>query len=117
MDKKVYIETLGCQMNKSDTERILGILESSGYKETTEPENADLLIINTCSIRAASEDRAFSHLGVWGKWKRSGRKIKIAVCGCIAQQTKDQIFKRMNFIDLIFGTHNINELPELNKKA
>jgi len=116
MDKKVYIETLGCQMNKSDTERILGILESSGYTETNEPEKADLLIINTCSIRAASEDKAFSHLGIWGKWKRSGREIKIAVCGCIAQQTKEKIFKRMPFIDLIFGTHNIYELPVLIKR-
>jgi len=116
MNKKVYIETLGCQMNKSDTERILGMLEYSGYTETAEPEKADLLIINTCSIRAASEDKVFSHLGVWSKWKRSGRNIKIAICGCVAQQKKEQIFKRMPCVDLIFGTHNIYELPELLKR-
>ena len=116
MNKKVYIETLGCQMNKSDSERILGILESCGYTEVYEARSADLLIINTCSIRAASEDKAFSHLGVWGKWKRSGSNIKIAICGCTAQQQKEKIFKRMPFIDLIFGTHNIDELPQLINK-
>lgn len=116
MNKKVYIETLGCQMNKSDSEKISGILQSVGYTEVYEAKEADLLLINTCSIRAASEDKAFSHLGVWGKWKRSGANIKIGICGCVAQQQKDKIFMRMPFIDLIFGTHNIEELPELIKK-
>jgi tRNA-2-methylthio-N6-dimethylallyladenosine synthase len=116
MTKKVYIETLGCQMNKSDSEKILGILETQGYKETTEKEEADLLIMNTCSIRAASENKAFSHLGLWKKLKKANPDIKIAVCGCIAQQTKEKIFKRAPQVDLIFGTHNIEELPELIKQ-
>ena len=116
MERKVYVETLGCQMNKSDSERILGILEEIGYKETVNPKNADLLIINTCSIRAASEDKAYSYLGVWGKWKKSNPNIKIAMCGCVAQQTKENVFRRAPYIDLIFGTHNINELAELIKK-
>ena len=116
MTKKVYIETLGCQMNKSDSEKILGILETQGYKETTEREEADLLVMNTCSIRAASENKAFSHLGIWKKLKKANPDIKIAVCGCIAQQTKEKIFKRAPQVDLIFGTHNIEELPELIKQ-
>lgn len=117
--KKVYIETLGCQMNKSDTERILGMLSYLGYEATKEVKNsksADLLIINTCSIRQLSEDKAYSRLGLWGKWKKSRPELKIAMCGCVAQQTKEAVFKRMPFIDLVFGTHNIYELPDLIKK-
>lgn len=113
MNKLVYIETLGCQMNKSDTEKILGILESIGYQETKIPKEAGLLIINTCNIRASAENKAYSHFGVWKKWKKNNPGLKIAMCGCIAQQTKEEIFKRAPYIDLIFGTHNISELPEL----
>lgn len=116
MTKKVYIETLGCQMNKADSEKILGILETQEYKETTLKEEADLLVMNTCSIRAASENKAFSHLGLWKKLKKNNPDIKICVCGCIAQQTKEKIFKRAPQVDLIFGTHNIEELPELLKQ-
>jgi len=116
MSKKVYIETLGCQMNKSDSEKILGILETQGYKETTVREEAGFLIMNTCSIREASENKAYSHLGIWKKLKQANPEIKIAVCGCIAQQTKEKIFKRAPHVDLIFGTHNIEELPELVKQ-
>lgn len=117
--KKVYIETLGCQMNKSDTEKMLGMLDFLGYeevKELTNQNSADLLIINTCSIRQLSEDKAFSRVGLWGKWKKSRPELKIAFCGCVAQQTGEAIFKRMPFIDLIMGTHNINEFPDLVKR-
>ncbi|EKE03298.1 MAG: hypothetical protein ACD_20C00223G0005 [uncultured bacterium] len=116
MSKKVYIETLGCQMNKSDTERIFGILGDIGYEKIEEAENADLLIINTCSIRAAAENKAYSYLGVWGKWKKSKPELKIAMCGCVAQHTKESLFNKAPYIDLIFGTHNIAELPELLSK-
>lgn len=117
--KKAYIETLGCQMNKSDTERMAGMLSFMGYEVVGEVKNsksADLLIINTCSIRQLSEDKAFSRLGLWGKWKKSRPEIKIAVAGCVAQQTKEAIFKRMPYIDLIMGTQNIYEFPHLIKR-
>lgn len=117
--KKVYIETLGCQMNKSDTEKMLGMLDFLGYEQVKEPKNkndADLLIINTCSIRQLSEDKAFSRIGLWGKWKKTRKDLKIAFCGCVAQQTGEAIFKRMPYIDLIMGTHNINEFPDLIKR-
>ncbi len=116
MMKKVFTETLGCQMNKADSEKILGILETLGYKETKIKEEANLLIMNTCSIRAASENKAFSHLGIWKKLKEKNPDIKIVMCGCIAQQTKEKIFKRAPQVDLIFGTHNIEEIPELIKQ-
>lgn len=117
--KKVYIETLGCQMNKSDTEKMLGMLDFLGYEEVCELKNqdsADLLIINTCSIRQLSEDKAFSRIGLWGKWKKKRRELKIAFCGCVAQQTGQAVFKRMPYIDLVMGTHNINEFPDLIKR-
>lgn len=115
--KKIYIETLGCQMNKSDSERIAGILSHFDYIETQNEKEADLLIINTCSIRQLSADKAYSQLGVWGKMKKTNPDIKIGICGCVAQQDKSAIRKRAPYVDLIFGTHNIYELPELIKRV
>lgn len=114
--KKVYIETMGCQMNKSDTERMLGMLSHFDYEATKEPEQADLLMINTCSIRQLSEDKAFSAIGTWGKWKKDGRNIKIGFCGCVAQQKANEIFKRAPYVDFVLGTHKIYALPEIIKK-
>lgn len=115
LDKKVYIETLGCQMNKSDTERIFGMLEYLGYGRTDEARAADLLIINTCSIRQLSADKAYSRLGVWGKWKRKKPELKLGMCGCVAQQDGEAILKRAPYVDIVFGTQNIYELPVLMK--
>lgn len=117
--KKVYIETLGCQMNKSDTEKMLGMLDYLGYEEVCELKNqdsADLLIINTCSIRQLSEDKAFSRIGTWGKWKKKRPELKIAFCGCVAQKDGAEIIKRAPYVDLVMGTHNINEFPDLVKR-
>lgn len=119
--KHVYIETMGCQMNKSDTERMLGILSHFGYEEVKEPEKADLLMINTCSIRQLSEDKAFSAIGTWGKWKKdaqknNSKKIKIGFCGCVAQQKAKEIFKRAPYVDFVLGTHKIYALPEIIQK-
>ena len=110
--KKVYIETLGCQMNKSDTERIFGILSHFGYTPCKDENEADFCIVNTCSIRQLSEDKAYSKLGVWGKIKKE-RPLKIAICGCVAQQEKEKLLKRFPYLDLVFGTQNIYELPDL----
>lgn len=103
-------------MNKSDSERIAGILSHFGYVETEVEKDADLLIINTCSIRQLSADKAYSKLGVWGKWKKSRPELKIAICGCVAQQDKEKVRVRAPYVDLVFGTHNIYQLPELIKK-
>ena len=114
---KVYIETMGCQMNKSDTERMLGMLAHFGYEETKEAKSADLLMVNTCSIRQLSEDKAFSLLGLWGKWKKESRPhIKIGICGCVAQQKAEEVFRRANYVDFVLGTHKIYSLPEIIKK-
>lgn len=115
--KKVFIETLGCQMNVNDSELMLGLLEKEGFVVTYEPKQADLLIINTCQIRQHSEDKAYSYLGRWGILKKHRPHIKIAMAGCVAQQAKDSVFKRNNAVDIVVGTQNIHEIPELARRA
>ena len=114
--KKVYIETLGCQMNKSDAERMYGMLEHCGYTQTENPKEADMLIINTCSIRQLSEDKAYSAIGVWGKWKKKKPDLKIVFAGCVAQQAGEKLFKRAPYVDLVIGTQRLYELPNLVKR-
>lgn len=114
--KKVYIETMGCQMNKSDAERMFGMLEHLGYYQTEEPKEADMLIINTCSVRQLSEDKAFSAIGVWGKWKKDKPDLKIIFAGCVAQQVGKRIFARAPYVDLVLGTQRLYELPNLVKR-
>ena len=114
--KKVYIETMGCQMNKSDTERMLGILSHFDYDETKNPQDADLVMVNTCSIRQLSEDKAFSQLGVWGKWKQDRPDLKIGICGCVAQQKGRKVFSRAPYVDFVLGTHQIYSLPDIIKR-
>jgi tRNA-2-methylthio-N6-dimethylallyladenosine synthase len=114
--KKVYIETMGCQMNKSDSERMYGMLSNFGYEETTEPKKADLLMVNTCSIRQLSEDKAYSLIGLWGKWKQNKPDLKIGFCGCVAQQKAKEIFRRANYVDFVLGTHKIYSLPAIIEK-
>ncbi|MBR1460464.1 tRNA (N6-isopentenyl adenosine(37)-C2)-methylthiotransferase MiaB [bacterium] len=114
--KKVYIETMGCQMNKSDSERMYGMLSNFGYEETKEPKEADLLMVNTCSIRQLSEDKAYSLIGTWGKWKKSNPDLKIGFCGCVAQQKAKEIFKRAHYVDFVLGTHKIYSLPAIVEK-
>ena len=103
-------------MNKSDTERMLGMLSHFGYEETENPKDADLLMVNTCSIRQLSEDKSFSLIGTWGRWKKESKPdLKIGFCGCVAQQKAEQIFKRAHYVDFVLGTHNIYKLPEIIK--
>lgn len=115
--KKVYIETLGCQMNVNDSELMLGLLEQQGFSVTYTPQDADLLIINTCQIRGHAEDKAYSYLGKWSILKKHRPHIKIAMAGCVAQQAKDSVFKRIPNVDFVFGTQNIHDLPELAARA
>ena len=115
-NKKVYIETLGCQMNKSDSERMAGMLSHFGYIRTDDPKDANLLIINTCSIRQLSEDKAYSYVGVWSKWKKGRPDLKIAISGCVAQQYNEKLLKRFPMVDLIMGPRSYYRLPSLIKR-
>jgi tRNA-2-methylthio-N6-dimethylallyladenosine synthase len=111
--KRVYIKTHGCQMNMSDSEKMLGMLRAQGYQPTDDQDEADLLLVNTCSIREKAEDKLFSLLGEWRELKRDRPDLLIGVTGCVAQQEKDQIRKRVPAVDVVVGTHNFHELPEL----
>lgn len=89
--KKVYIETMGCQMNKSDSERMFGMLAHFGYEKTEDAKEADLVMVNTCSIRQLSEDKAFSLIGVWGQWKKNfktGFKNRFLRMRCAAENER-----------------------------
>ncbi len=114
--KKLFIDTLGCQMNKSDTERMYGMLSHFGY-EPSDEKDADLLIVNTCAIRQLSADKAYSRLGNWKRLKedkkKQGKNIKYAICGCVAQLEGEALLKKFKTLDLVFGTRNIPQLPKL----
>ncbi len=111
--KRVYLETFGCQMNDNDSERILGLLEGIDYSRTSEPASADLIIVNTCSIRDKAEQKVYSTLGRFKALKGDNPELIIGVAGCVAQQQKDALLKRAPYLDLVFGPHNIHRLGEL----
>ncbi len=115
--KSVYIETFGCQMNKSDSEHMFGLLDEIGYKQTAELKSADLMILNTCAIREGAEDKVYSYLGAWRKIKEKRAGSMIAVGGCVAQDAGFNLIKRAPYIDIVFGTHNLHRLPDLVLKA
>jgi len=111
--KSFFIKTFGCQMNLRDSEIMAQILSEKGYIETSTSEDADLIILNTCSIRAKAEQKVMSLLGVLRKQKKRNPKLKICVAGCVAQQEGKQIIERMPHVDLVVGTQNIYQLAEL----
>lgn len=115
--KSVYIETFGCQMNKSDSEHMLGLLDELGYAQTTEIASADLMILNTCAIREGAEDKIYSYLGRWRETKQENPGSLIAVGGCVAQDAGANLLKRAPYVDIVFGTHNLHRLPDLVIKA
>ncbi len=115
--KKLYIETFGCQMNVNDTETMFTLLKDLDYTPTDDPSCADLIILNTCCIRAKAEQKVYSELGRLKGLKRGGRRVLLGVGGCIAQQEGDRLFKRVPYLDLVFGTHSLHLLPEMVRAA
>ena len=115
--QKVYVETFGCQMNKSDSEHMLGLLDEIGYTQTDDQKSADLMILNTCAIRSSAEDKMWSYLGHWRKLKRDRPDTLIAVGGCVAQDAGESLIERNPGVDIVFGTHNLHRLPELVLQA
>ncbi len=110
---KYYIRTYGCQMNVHDTEEISAILEALGYTKTDNLNESDLIILNTCAIRENAHDKVFGFLGRCKNLKTKNPNLIIGLCGCMAQEEKvaEDIKEKYPFIDIVFGTHNINELP------
>ena len=115
VEKRVYIETYGCQMNEHDTERILRLLERSHYLETKNAKEADFILINTCSVREKPEHKVYSALGRY-KWLKEKRGVIIGVAGCVAQQEGDKLLDRVPYLDMVIGTHAIPMLPQLLQK-
>jgi len=115
--QKCFIETYGCQMNKADSERMLGLLADANYTPTENQKEADLMILNTCTVREGAAERAFSNLGRWNTYKKTNPNLLIAVGGCMAQEKGKEIQRRLPFIDIVFGTHNLHKLPDLIHKA
>ena len=111
--KKLYIQTFGCQMNVQDAQKMAVLLEESGYGTTDDPEQADLILVNTCSIREKAAQKIYSQLGRFRELKERNPHLLIGVCGCLAQQWGDRFFRRVPYLDLIVGTHQIHRLPEM----
>lgn len=111
--KKAAILTFGCQMNKYDSEVIAGLLDTEGYTTTSEVGEADLILLNTCSIRAKAEQKMYSQLGHLKRLKALRPDLKIGVCGCVAQREGTAILERAPYVDLVFGTQNIARLPHI----
>ncbi len=110
--KRYHVTTFGCQMNEHDSERMKGMLESLGYCEAPEREQADLILFNTCSIREAADSRFVAHLGHAKRVKRERPDVLIGVGGCWAQSVKDEVFARFPFVDVAFGPGQVHKLAE-----
>jgi tRNA-2-methylthio-N6-dimethylallyladenosine synthase len=116
--QKIFIKTFGCQMNAYDSARMKDMLAASdGMVETDMPEDADVILLNTCSIREKSEDKVFSHLGRFIPLKEQNPNLIIGVGGCVASQEGDNIIKRAPFVDVVFGPQTLHRLPEMIKKS
>ena len=115
---KVFIKTHGCQMNEYDSSRMADMLkESQGFEQTEIESEADLLLLNTCSIREKAQEKVFHQLGRWSKLKSLRPGVKIGVGGCVASQEGSQISKRAPYVDVIFGPQTLHRLPNLIKDA
>lgn len=114
MSKKVFIQTNGCQMNEYDSNKMADVLASSHkIEQTKEIDNADILLLNTCSIREKAQEKVFSQLGKWRKLKDKNPNLIIGVGGCVASQEGDAILKRAPYVDMVFGPQTLHRLPVL----
>ncbi len=115
---KYHITTYGCQMNVHESEKIAGVLSSLGYDEESAEEEADIIVFNTCCIRENAENHAFGNIGALKKLKKRKPELIVVLGGCMAQEEgKAEYFRRkFAFIDIVFGTHNLSELPALIEK-
>ena len=114
MDEYYKIITFGCQMNVHESEKIAGVLEKYGYKETQDDKLADVVVINTCAVRESAETRALGNIGAFKPLKKQKKDMIIAVCGCMTQQQKraEEIYKKFPFVNIIFGTTNTHKFEE-----
>ena len=111
--KNFYLETFGCQMNVVDSEQIVDLLQGIGYVQVGSAEEADLVLLNTCSVRDKAERKVYGHLGRFKPVKDQRPELIIGVGGCVAQQEGERMLEKVPYLDLVFGTHNIHKLPQM----
>ena len=119
--RKLFVKSYGCQMNVYDSHRMADTLAPEGFVETAVPDDADLIILNTCHIREKAADKVYSELGRMRVLKetaaREGRRVTVAVAGCVAQAEGEEIVRRERSVDLVFGPQSYHRLPEMLKRA
>ncbi|MCA9218061.1 MAG: tRNA (N6-isopentenyl adenosine(37)-C2)-methylthiotransferase MiaB, partial [Planctomycetales bacterium] len=115
--KRLYIETVGCQMNMLDSELVVASLRERGYDLTTDIKSADTILYNTCSVRQRAEDKIYSALGTLKNLKKKHPHKVIGVLGCMAQKDQRLIFERAPYVDLIVGPGQLHQVPDLIEKA
>lgn len=115
--KRFYIQTYGCQMNQVDSDRIVRVLGKMDYAPAERAEEADLILLNTCSVRDKAEHKVYSALGRWRELKEKKKDLIIGVGGCVAQQEGENLLRRVPYLDLVFGTHNIHRLGRMIEEA
>ena len=115
-DKKIFIKSYGCQMNIYDSERIKNLFEKEGYNKTELPNDADLIILNTCHIREKAAEKVYSDIGRLKKFKENNKNLKIVVSGCVAQAEGEEIKKRSPLVDFIVGPQSYHKLPDMLKR-
>ena len=115
LNKKYYVKTYGCQMNEHDSENIKAILEDMSFTETDDMESADLILLNTCAIRENAHNKVFGMVGRIKNLKEKNPNLIAGICGCMAQEevVVNEILEKYNFLDIVFGTHNIHNLPNI----
>ena len=114
---RVYIETYGCQMNVADSEIVLSILVENGYSVTFDPSQADIILINTCSIRQKAEEKVFKRLEVFSQIRKNNPGMLVGVIGCMAERLKEQLINNFQVVDLVIGPDAYRKLPDLIKEA
>ena len=115
--RSVFVETWGCQMNVLDGRRFAGLLGRDGYRETAREEEADVILLNTCSVRDRAEQKVYARLGRLARLKRRRPGVVLGVCGCVAQQEGERLLSRLPFVDFVLGTGRIEALPAIVRRV
>ncbi len=115
--RQYFLRTFGCQMNEHDSERIAGLMEADGMQRAECPEDADVVVLNTCCIRENADNKLYGHLGQLKQLKEAKPSMQIAVAGCLAQKDRDLIRAKAAHVDVVFGTHNVHRAAELLNHA
>lgn len=115
--RRVFVETWGCQMNELDGRRFVGLLQRDGYTEAANAESADVVLLNTCSVRDKAEQKVYDRLGRLGRMKREGGPQVVGVCGCVAEQQGEDLLRRLPYVDFVLGTGRIEMLPAVLRRV